>query len=174
MPELIAKSALFGRAPLTVAGTTLEEAALGQITSIACFPGTKEAVAARLGGFPEPNRTRANLIWTGPDQAFLMGIPAPDLGGLAAVTDQSGGWAGLRLSGKLAEAALMRLYPLDLRSKAFPPGSCARAPLVHMQSVLVREAEGFLIMVFRSMARTAWTELEETLQKLEARAAVGP
>lgn len=173
MPELIAKSALFGQAPLTAAGTTLEEATLGQITSIACFPGTKEAVAARLGGFPEPNRTRSNLVWTGPDQAFLLGIPAPDLGGLAAVTDQSGGWAGLRLFGPLAEAALMRLYPLDLRAKAFPPGTCARAPLVHMQSVLIREAEGFLVLVFRSMARTAWDEIAHTLQALQARAEVG-
>ena len=39
MPNLIAKSALFGRAPLTLGGTTLAEAQLGPITSVAVFPG---------------------------------------------------------------------------------------------------------------------------------------
>lgn len=173
MPELIAKSALFGRPPLILAGTTLEEATLGQITSIACFPGCKTKVSKRLGSFPEPNRTRSNLIWTGPEQAFLLGIPAPDLSGLAAVTDQSGGWAGLRLTGAKAADALMRLYPLDLRPAVFPPNTCARAPLGHMQSVLIREADSFLILVFRSMARTAWDEIGHALHALQARADAG-
>ncbi len=173
MPDLIAKSALAGQAPVTLAGTTLHEAQLGQITSIACFPGTLAEVSARLGGFPAPNTARANLIWTGPEQAFLLGIPAPDLSGLAATTDQSGGWAALRLTGPKAADALMRLYPLDLRSAHFPPGTTARAPLGHMQSVLIREAESFLILVFRSMARTAWHEIEAALHALDARAKAG-
>lgn len=172
MPELIAKSALAGLAPVTLAKTTLSEAALGPITSIACFPGKLEAVTARLGAFPAPNEVKGALIWSGPEQAFLLG-PAPDLAGLAAVTDQTGGWAALRLSGPNAEAALMRLYPLDLRTAHFAPGTCARAPLGHMQSVLVREAEGFLILVFRSMARTAWHEVETALHLLDARATAG-
>jgi heterotetrameric sarcosine oxidase gamma subunit len=71
-------------------------------------------------------------VWTGPDQAFLIGAPAPDLTGLAAVTDQSGGWAALQLQGPGAEAVLMRLFPLDLRARAFAPGHAARAPLGHM------------------------------------------
>ncbi|MGV8985262.1 MAG: sarcosine oxidase subunit gamma [Cypionkella sp.] len=173
MPNLIAKSALFGKAPVTLAGTTLEEATLGQITSIACFPGTVAEVAARLGSFPAPNRVSENLIWTGPEQAFLLGQPAPDLSDIAAVTDQSGGWAALRLTGPKAADTLMRLYPLDLRASQFPPGTCARAPLGHMQSVLIREADSFLILIFRSMARTAWHEVESALQALDARAQAG-
>ena len=178
MPDLIAKSALSGQAPITLAGTTLEEAHLGQITSIACFPGCKTKVAKKLvslklGSFPEPNKVSQNLIWTGPDQAFLLGTSAPDLTGLAATTDQSGAWAALRLTGPAAEAALMRLYPLDLRLTHFAPNTCARAPLGHMQSVLIRDETRFVILIFRSMARTAWHEIEAALHAMQARATAG-
>ena len=172
MPELIAKSALAGRAAVTLAGTKLEEAQIGRLTSIACFPGALAEVTAKLGVFPAPNTVTQNLIWTGPEQAFLLGT-APELSGLAAITDQTGGWAALRLTGPKAADALMRLYPLDLRPTHFPPQTCARAPLGHMQSILIREPESFLILVFRSMARTAWHEIEATLHALDARASAG-
>mgnify|MGYP003900798831 CR=1 FL=1 len=103
---------------------------------------------------------------------FILTAALPsDLAGLAAVTDQSGGWAALRLSGPHAADALMRLYPLDLRAAHFPKDTCARAPLGHMQSILIAEEAGFLILIFRSMARTAWHEIEAAMQALTARAA---
>ncbi len=171
MPELIAKTALAGQAPATHAGTTLAEADLGPVTSIACFPGQQKAVATTLGQpFPAPNTHAKGLCWTGPDQAFLIGRTAPDLTGLAACTDQSGGWVTLRLDGPLAAEALMRLVPLDLHK--FTPGQAARAPLGHMQMVLMADAQGFLILVFRSMARTAWHEIETALKACAARAAL--
>ena len=170
MPELIAKSALEGQAAVTHAATTLAEVDLGQITSIACFPGQKAKVAKVLGAFPAPNAHKDGLCWTGPEQAFLIGRPAPDLSGIAAVTDQSGGWAVLRLTGPLAADALMRLVPLDLRK--FGPGRAARAPLGHMQAVLIGQADGILLLVFRSMARTAWHEIEAALKMLAARQAL--
>ena len=181
MPELIAKSALFGQDPVTYAtGTpsevTLSEADAGPITSIACFPGTRTKVTKALGGFPKPNRFLDTplRVWTGPEQAFLIGAEPPSgLEDIAAVTDQSGGWAVLELSGPGAEAVLARRYPLDLRPKSFPTGSAARAPLGHMQSVLMRLAKDhYRVMVFRSMARTAWHELDEAAQNLAARAAI--
>ena len=170
MPELIAKTALDGRAAVTHADTTLAEADVGPITSVACFPGQKSKVAKVLGGFPAPNTHEGGLCWTGPEQAFLIGRPAPDLSGSAAVTDQSGGWAALRLTGPLAAAALMRLVPLDLRR--FGAGQSARAPLGHMQMVLIGQEDGFILLVFRSMARTAWHELEAALKMLAARKAL--
>lgn len=169
MPELIAKTALSGQST-THAGTTLAEVSLGPITSVACFPGQMAAVSAVLGPFPAPNTHANGLCWTGPDQAFLMGRAAPDLTGLAAVTDQSGGWTALRLSGPLAVDVLARLVPLDLRPMT--PGQAARAPLGHMQMILMREADSFLILVFRSMARTAWGEIEEAMHMLAARKAL--
>lgn len=168
MPKLIAKSALNG-ASVTIGGTTLAEADIGPLTSVAPYPGQTAAVGVAIGHtFPAPNTTSGPLLWTGRDQAFLMG-PCPDLTGLAACTDQTGGWTALRLTGPLAEAALMRLVPLDLREARFPQGSCIRSALNHMGLVLGREADGFLLLVFRSMAQTAWHELETVLHSLRAR-----
>lgn len=171
MPELIAKSALSGQGAVVHAGTTLTEVSPGQITSIACFPGQQQAVGFALGqAFPGPGRHAGGLCWTGPDQAFLIGRSAPNLTGLAATTDQTGGWAALRVTGPMAADALMRHVPLDLRRMT--AGQAARAPLGHMQMILLAEPDGFLLLVFRSMARTAWHEIEVTLKHLAARRAV--
>jgi len=170
VPELIAKTALAGTPPVTHGSVTLSEAVLGPITSIAAFAAHRQAVAHRLGRFPPPNSHAEGLVWTGPDQCFLIGRPAPDLAGIAAVTDQSGGWAALRVAGAGAAQALMRLIPLDL--DAMTPGQAARTPLNHMQMVLMRDDQGFLLLVFRSMARTAWHEIETAMRALAARAAL--
>ncbi|MBA3908871.1 MAG: sarcosine oxidase subunit gamma [Rhodobacter sp.] len=182
MPELIAKSALQGRAPLTLGGVTLAEVPVGPITSIAVFPGGAKALAKGLKGlgltFPAPNRFAekkgARIVWTGRDQAFLIGAPAPALQG-AALTDQSDGWAVLSVAGLGAVDALMRLVPMDLRLLAFPVGQSVRAPLNHMNAVLLRTEEyAFELMVFRSMARTAWHEIGVAIEALAARAALKP
>lgn len=178
MPELIAKSALAGQPPLTCSDTTLAEAALSALTSIAPFPDRTGAVNERLLplglAFPAPNRQStsgdARLVWTGRDQAFLIGAPVPDLSGIAATTDQSDGWATLTLSGPLATDTLARLIALDLRDSAFPVGRTARTGLNHMSAILTRTGPvAFEIMVFRSMARTAWHELAEALTVQAAR-----
>jgi len=172
VPDLIAKSPLDGRT-ITLAETTLSEVALGPITSIAPFPGQTDAVSAALGHpFPGPNTRSGPLLWTGRNLAFLLGLP-PDLTGLAACTDQTGGWCALRLTGPAAADALMRYVPVDLRPEAFPVGTCIRSALNHMAMILVREPTGFLILTFRSMAETAWHEVETALHALAARAAVG-
>ena len=179
MAELIAKTALDGKS-VTIGGTTLAERDLGPVTSIAAFPGKLPEVNAGLQTlgltFPAPNRftqtADARLVWTGPDQGFLIGTPAP-ANLPAAITDQSGGWTALSLTGTVAADALMRLAPLDLHPKAFPPGSAARAPLGHMNMVLIAaDHHEFLILIFRSMARTAFHEIETALHMLAARAAL--
>ncbi len=181
MPELIAKTALHGREALTLAGTTLSELDLGPVTSVAPFPGQDKAVAKALKplgvSFPEPNRFvtkgAARLVWTSRQQAFLIGVDAPEFGASAAVTDQSGGWAALSLKGPGAGQALQRYVAMDLSVAAFPVGMAARTALYHMQSVIMRVSdEEIQVMVFRSMARTAWHEIEIALRALHARAAI--
>jgi heterotetrameric sarcosine oxidase gamma subunit len=182
VPELIAKSPLSGTDPIAIGGLRLSERMLGPVTSIAIFPGQDKAVAKALKplglAFPAPNTFAtvgdAVLVWTARNQAFLMGLQPPDAVQGAALTDQTGGWACLRLEGPTAADALMRLYPLDLRLQSFKQGTCARAPLNHMQSVLQRTAPyAFDMLVFRSMARTAWHEVEAAMKTLGARAALG-
>ena len=182
MPELIAKQAWAGQAAVTKAGLSLTPLEDRAIWSVALFPGgakTAGAALASLGlGFPPPNRWvaagAARLVWTGRDQAFLMGAEPPaGLAGAAAVTDQSGGWAGVALSGPGLAEALARLVPVDLTPAAFPDGAAIRAPVNHMSAVILRTgADSVEIWVFRSMARTLWHELAEVLDRLEARAAI--
>ncbi len=178
MPEPIAKSALAGQTPLTLAQTTLAETNAAHMTSIAPFPGKSAKVNAALKPlgltFPAPNRQSASasarLLWTGRDQAFLIGAAAPDLTGLAATTDQTDGWASITLAGPLATDTLARLIALDLRDAAFAVGQTARTGLNHMSAILTRTGPAaWEIMVFRSMARTAWHELAEALEMQAAR-----
>lgn len=181
MPDLIARSPLAGRGLLTSGGLTLSEIALGPITSIAPLRGQEKALAKALKtlglGFPAPNRfsqsAAARLVWTGRDQAFLIGAPPDGLAPFAALTDQSDGWAALRLDGAGAEAVLARIVPLDLRLAQFAPGHALRAPFNHMSSVVMRRsAYTFELLVFRSMARTAWHEVEAAMTAIAARAAL--
>jgi heterotetrameric sarcosine oxidase gamma subunit len=179
VPELIAKSALQGRS-LTLGGVTLAETEVGPISSIAVFPGGAKPVAKGLKtlglAMPEPNtvteKKGARIVWTGREQAFLLGVEAPVLQG-AAVTDQTDGWAVLSLSGAAAVEVLARLVPVDLRLQTFPAGKALRSSLNHMNAVILRVGDyAFEIMVFRSMALTAWHELETTMHMVAARAGV--
>ena len=180
MPELIVKSALEGHVPLNLGGVTLAEAALGSITSIAVFPGGARLVTKGLKtlglAFPVPNtwaaKGDARIVWTGRDQAFLIGVVPPPIEG-AALTDQSDGWTCLAVSGPNAAEALMRLVPLDLRLAAFSVGRAVRAPVNHMNAILLRTGDfAFELLIFRSMARTAWHEIKDVMTALDARAAL--
>lgn len=179
MPELIAKSALNGKR-LTLGSVTLTEASVGPITSIAVVPNGTEALAKGLKplglAMPGPNAVvesdGVRLVWTGKDQAFLIGLLPPALEG-AAVTDQSDGWAVLSIRGAGAIDVLARLVPVDLRPAAFQVGQVLRTQVNHMNAVILRLGEAeFQIMVFRSMARTAWHELETTMHMIAARSGV--
>ena len=179
MPELIAKSALDGRR--VVLGTvTMAEADPGPITSISVYPGRAKTVTNGLKSlglvFPEPNsfaeKKGARIVWTGREQAFLIGVSPPDIEG-AARTDQSDGWTTLALSGAGVVDVLARLVPVDLRLAASPVGCALRTGLNHMNAVILRTGDhAFEVMVFRSMARTAWHELETTMTMVAARADV--
>jgi heterotetrameric sarcosine oxidase gamma subunit len=177
VPELIAKSALEGRS-LTLGGVTLAELDVGPITGLAVYPGAAKVVAKGLKtlglAMPAPNsfaeKKGARIVWTGREQAFLIGADCPVQEG-AAVTDQSDGWAVLGLTGAAAVDVLARLVPMDLRLAACPVGTALRTQVNHMNAILLRTGDyGFEIMVFRSMARTAWHEIETALHMVAARA----
>jgi heterotetrameric sarcosine oxidase gamma subunit len=179
VPELIAKGPFDGVEPLVMAGLTLAPVEDGPIWSIALLPGGAKAAAKALKplglAFPGPGgiseKAGLRLVWTGRDQAFLFGDLPAGLEGAAVVTDQSGGWAGVTLTGPGAARALGRLVAVDVRLAAFPVGGVVRTGLNHMSAVILRTGEdAFEIRVFRSMARTCWHELAEVLRHLGARA----
>ncbi|MEZ5732894.1 MAG: sarcosine oxidase subunit gamma [Paracoccaceae bacterium] len=183
MASLIETGPCDGLLPMTIGDAQLAETSTGRLTSVAPFNGTAKGVAAGLKtlglGWPEPGQSvsakSARILWTGRGQALLFNADPAPLHGLAALTDQSDGWAGLALSGPDAEAVLARLVPVDLRDAAFPVGGVIRTGLNHMMMILVREEmDRFMILVFRSMVRSAIHELSVAMEAVAARAAVTP
>lgn len=180
MANLIEKSALTGLLPVTRGGLTLSARDdLAPITSIAPFAASGAQVATRLRkiglDWPAPNQSvtgqGAACLSAGRGQAFLLGRAAPDLGGLAAMTDQSDGWAVMTLSGPRCREALARLVAVDMRDATFPVGQVVRTGLGHMMAMLWRRAaETVDIFVFRSMAVTAVHEIDTAMKALAARA----
>lgn len=179
MPRLIAKSPLEDALPLAVEGAVLTEVAVERATCIAPFRGRESAAGAALKeiglAFPAPGRSlrkgEARILWWGRGQALLIGAAPPAaLDGIAALTEQGDGLAGLRLEGPLAEAALARLVPIDLRPKAFPAEATARTLLFHMTCTVTRLGpEAFEILVMRSMGATAVHDLAGAMRSVAAR-----
>lgn len=174
MVSLIAKSPCDGLFPIEIGGTTLTEVVPEALTLVAPLKGNKGVVDIVLkdsvgAGFPPPNRAtgkaEARCIWVGPGQAMVMGPSVSPPG--AAVTDQSDAFAIVAVTGPLAEKALARLTPIDVRLTVFKRGHTARTLLNHMTCSITRTGPTtFEIMVFRSMARTAVHDLSEALTRV--------
>ncbi|MEJ6397777.1 sarcosine oxidase subunit gamma [Yoonia sp. 208BN28-4] len=177
MVRLIAKTPCAGLLPVTHGDLRLEEVTYPTITSVAPFKGQATAVSKALKSavgvsFPKPNRSTSaadtRAIWAGLGVALICGPDAPRLDG-AAVTDQSDGWAIVRLSGDSAEDVLARLVPIDLRKQVFPSGQTARTMLAHMSVSVTRIDDSFEVMAMRSMAGTLVHDLETAMRGVAAR-----
>lgn len=71
------------------------------------------------------------------------------------VTDQSDGWALLRVSGPRSRAALERICMLDLHPDIFTVGAVARTVMDHLGVIIHRDDEhSFLLMSARSSAES--------------------
>ena len=186
MDELAIRSPFEGLdLPLAIGDARLAELPRAPIRVIAPYRGREaavsEALRATLGsGLPQIGRTvplaGGRLIWAGARQWMLTGPAAeaavPALAGLAAVTDQSDGWAAMRLEGRDARAVLARLLPLDLDAASFPEGTAARSLLRHVACLLVAAGEGWEIRVPRSFARTAVQDIADAMRSLAGRRAL--
>ncbi len=178
MASLIEKPPADGLLPQKIGALGLNAVDLGPVTSVAPFRGRMADVDAALKAvglaFPAPNTGillgDGGILWTGREQAFLFGVDPAPLHGLAALTDQTDGWAAMELWGPGWRGALAHLVAIDLRPAAFGPGQVARTGLNHMQSVIwCADPSGVRILVFRSMATTAVHELETAMQAIAAR-----
>ena len=179
MAKFIANSPCADLLPLTVGTVTLDEIIPPSIYSVSPANGQQKAVSqtfksAIAVNLPAPNRTGeaddTRVMWLGIDQWLVFGAGLPDLGGKAAVTDQSDAWAIVRMSGDDVEAVLARLVPVDLRAKVFRKGHTARTLIGHMTGSVTRlSPKSFEIMVMRSMASTLVHELERAALGFQAR-----
>lgn len=152
-------------------------AALVEVERTLVSAAARAGKAPELFGAPLPGPGRfveaegVTAVWTGPEQWMLMaedaGLPGrlrDAWGGAVSLTEQTDGWALLRLSGPAAMAGLERFCPLDLG--AFPAGSAARTAMEHVGAVILREddAPTFLLMTARSSARSFLHGLETALE----------
>ena len=182
MAKLIAKSATEDLLPISIGTSDLRDATPDRMTAIAPWPGATAAAARVLKaaglGWPTSDRAvrRAGdvCVWSGRDQAFLLGASPPDgLSAHAALTDISDGWTALCLSGSDAVSVLARLVAIDLSPRGFPHGASARTGLGHMMALIHHGAPGeYLIFVFRSMTAFAVHEIEVAMKAVAARGAV--
>ena len=179
MVELTERTPCAGLLPITLGGVTLDEMTPGWLTSLKALQAG-DALSAALEkahgmALPAPNQSTgkegARCLWFGRGEALLMG-PRPDaaLGDVAAVVDQSDGWAVVCLSGPGVEDVLARLVPVDLRLKAFPEGRTIRSQVMHMHGSITRlGAERFMVMAYRSMAGTLVHDLKAAMAAVAAR-----
>lgn len=117
------------------------------------------------------------LVGTGPGawfvtfeqggNAFAVGL-REKIGDLASVTDQSDGYAVLRLTGPRVPEALCKLVPIDVHPRAFKIGDVAVTVAAHIGATLWRledHTDGspvFEIAVFRSLATSFWLVMTES------------
>lgn len=180
MVDLVSKSACSDHLPHTCGPVRMEEVDLGRMTALVAFTPHKPELAKALSNayglaMPEPGETTetngTRLIWFGKDQVLLVGAdPAQALDQIAAVSDQSDGWACVQLSGHGAADVLARLVPIDLRPVSFAPNQTARTLIGHMSgSVTCLGPDRYLLMVFRSMAGTLVHDVSEAMDTVVAR-----
>lgn len=154
-----------------VAGVTLMELHTG-LVEIAARRGQEMALDAELRrqvglGLPAPGRAfeagDAATLWIAPATALIL-APSTRLDPLfgaitpavAAVLDQSSGFAVLRMSGPMASAALAKGCRLDLDPRVFASGSVARSLIAQVPAILHRPAGdvGFDVIVPATFARS--------------------
>jgi sarcosine oxidase subunit gamma len=121
---------------------------------------------------------QTTALWLGPDE-WLVTCPAHDAPGLiealraaltdvhAAITEVTDGRVAFRVAGPSAREVLAKGCPLDLHSRAFPPGRCAQS-LLAKASVLIHLVDddrelgpSFDVYVARSFAHYSWMWLED-------------
>ena len=121
---------------------------------------------------PEPNRAGGKdsltAHWLGPDewlvvtptnvQAWLADSLEASLQGMhASVTDLSGGYTTISLSGPRARDVLAKGCPIDLHPAAFRPGDCAQTLVAKAGSMIrcVDDSPSFELIIRRSLAEYA-------------------
>lgn len=110
----------------------------------------------------------ATLIWSGPDQFFVLSkggkhamlTLAPALSG--SLSDQSHARALISISGAKARTMLAKLSSIDLHSDAFPVGAAAATSMDHTSVTLWRGGDRpdgqavFNLLVFATFAESLW------------------
>lgn len=181
---LTEKSPLDGR-DVSRAGCRIRELPSASLYSLAIPLGDDAAFEAGLKQklrVDMPDARNARLTETivamrlAPDQVMVLDLDGSDLraavGDLsvfAYVTEQTGSWCVIELSGVGVQAVLERLCPIDTAPDAFPVGAFARTVMEHMGAIILRkDPKTFILMSASSSAQSFWHALDVTLGYLDA------
>ncbi len=168
MPEVaqpnLAPVAVAARVPLAhdlmhrLSVTSISGRAFFLVTQARVISGINAALADALG-YPAPANPRqcttsrsgnGFCLWHSPYQ-WLIGTDAMNRrelmtalvraveGKTVSVFDVTGGFEGLRIAGADAARLLSKGTLLDLRDKAFPPGTGTRTLFAHHSAIIVRD-----------------------------------
>ena len=165
MVDLAATTALAHMGPLSGRGAL----ALREDSSVRVFhlferpddPGFRQRVAQTFG-VEAPTKANtvaagsASLAWIAPGQWFALGGTHVDARDGIDVSDAQ---CALRLIGARAAELLSKSVPVDLSVNTFPPQTCMRTVMGSIPVFVMREKDGFLVLVERSLAHAAWTWL---------------
>ena len=164
-------NALLGADPRseTVGAVTISENAGIALASLATRRGQADRVAAVAKGMgldlPGPGRASLSAqyaaLWLGPDQWLVMGTGDADqdiagaleatFGPAASITEQTGGWVCLDVTGPILPALFERLCAVD--SAAMKPGHGTRTVIEHLGCyVICIDAARFRLFGPRSSA----------------------
>ncbi|MBZ9707337.1 sarcosine oxidase subunit gamma [Mesorhizobium sp. ESP7-2] len=114
--------------------------------------------------------TEATLIWSGPDQFFVLSKGgrhqvaslSPAFAASASLSDQSHARLLIRISGAKARALLAKLSSIDLYPATFPVGAAAATSMDHTSVTLWRGNDApdgqavFNVLVFATFAESLW------------------
>lgn len=145
MAEMIAEGPFGEAVDETLGGLRLAEVAWRPVASVQPFRGRQGEVEAVTGALPGPGGASVAALALALDQWLVEGEAAElaaRLAGLAAVTDQSDGWAWLRLVGEGAEAAVSRLANFDPEAPDCAGPFARRTALARCPAVVARRAAG--------------------------------
>jgi sarcosine oxidase subunit gamma len=102
------------------------------------------------------------------------------IGAMASVSDQSSGYAILRLTGPRLRDTLAKILPIDLHERAFAPGDVASTTACHVGVTLWRlentndGSPVFEFTMFRSLAGSFWHGLAASAAEFGLVAATSP
>jgi sarcosine oxidase subunit gamma len=100
------------------------------------------------------------ILWLGPRSWLVIGDGIDTAGGVAF--DVSASRVAWTLRGAEAALVINKHCPLDLRTSAFPPGTCAQSVLGQVNALFYRHlaADALTVLVARSFARDVRERLE--------------
>ncbi|MDV7144868.1 sarcosine oxidase subunit gamma [Tropicimonas sp. TH_r6] len=170
-------------APVQIGAISLAETDLA-LASVAGFRGgAAEPLLAEFLGAPPPGpgglvqSGALGCFWTGAGQWMLYAPHdtqedlaarlAGQLQGVAAVTEQNDGWAGLDASGPNLPDAFERLVGFDIH--AMQPGAAERCVIEHIGCFLLcLGPDRFRLLAARSYARSLHHAVETCLRAADA------